>query len=128
MIHHLKSDKDRNVWLDGKLLDPKVSQAVRNHSPDGFSWGYCGSGPAQLALAIMLELTGQSEGYQDLKKDFIAKLESHEPIDVKFALYDSSKIKEIVCKYCGGQVASSNPDELCQQCKTTFGHTYYSEL
>lgn len=24
-----------------------------NHSPDGFEWGYGGSGPAQLALAIL---------------------------------------------------------------------------
>lgn len=26
---------------------------LRRHSPDGFSWGYSGSGPAQLALAIL---------------------------------------------------------------------------
>lgn len=25
---------------------------LRNHSPDGFEWGYGGSGPAQLALAM----------------------------------------------------------------------------
>lgn len=44
----------RSVLIDGKLLDPKPSQAVWNHSPDGFNWGYGGSGPAQLALAILL--------------------------------------------------------------------------
>ena len=44
------------VWLNGKLLDPRPSQKVRNHSPDGFNWNYAGSGPAQLALAICLEL------------------------------------------------------------------------
>jgi len=26
---------------------------LRSHSPDGFEWGYGGSGPAQLALAIL---------------------------------------------------------------------------
>jgi hypothetical protein len=26
-----------------------------NHSPTGFSWGYAGSGPAQLALAILAD-------------------------------------------------------------------------
>jgi len=26
-----------------------------NHSPDGFNWGYAGSGPSQLAFAILLE-------------------------------------------------------------------------
>lgn len=28
---------------------------VRNHSPSGFEWGYGGSGPAQLALALCLD-------------------------------------------------------------------------
>jgi hypothetical protein len=42
------------VRVDGKVLDPGVSQKIFNHSPDGFAWGYGGSGPAQLALAILL--------------------------------------------------------------------------
>ncbi len=46
----------REVWLNDKLLSPEKSQGVYNHSPDGFSWGYRGSGPAQLALAVLLEL------------------------------------------------------------------------
>jgi len=29
---------------------------LANHSPDGFEWGYQGSGPAQLALAILADL------------------------------------------------------------------------
>ena len=29
---------------------------LRNHSPTGFEWGYPGSGPAQLALAMCAEL------------------------------------------------------------------------
>jgi hypothetical protein len=32
------------------LLDPRLD--LRNHSPTGFEWGYGGSGPAQLALAL----------------------------------------------------------------------------
>ena len=28
---------------------------VRDHSPTGFNWGYGGSGPAQLALAILCD-------------------------------------------------------------------------
>jgi hypothetical protein len=43
-----------DVLVDGVKLDPKPSQKLRNHSPDGFAWGYPGSGPAQLALAILL--------------------------------------------------------------------------
>ena len=37
-------------------LKPDKSLKVRNHSPSGFEWGYGGSGPAQLALAILLDL------------------------------------------------------------------------
>jgi hypothetical protein len=44
----------RTVTVDGRPLDPQPSQQVSNHSPDGFAWGYAGSGPAQLALAILL--------------------------------------------------------------------------
>jgi hypothetical protein len=39
-----------------KGLDPRPIQAVWNHSPDGFEWGYFGSGPAQLALAILYDV------------------------------------------------------------------------
>lgn len=31
---------------------------VRDHSPTGFAWGYGGSGPAQLALALLIDATG----------------------------------------------------------------------
>ena len=30
-----------------------------NHSPTGFEWGYCGSGPAQLALALLADHLGE---------------------------------------------------------------------
>ena len=59
-------------------LDPKRSQKIWNHSPDGFQWGYGGSGPAQLALAILLDVTndeGRSVGlHQQFKWDIIAQL------------------------------------------------------
>lgn len=46
---------DRYVELDGLALLPEPSQKLVNHSPNGFGWGYGGSGPAQLALAILLQ-------------------------------------------------------------------------
>lgn len=46
----------KKIWLNGELLSPDKSQSHINHSPDGFSWGYGGSGPSQLALAICLEI------------------------------------------------------------------------
>lgn len=32
------------------------------------------------------------------------------------------------CRYCGGHVNGNNPDELCDHCKETFGHSLFSEL
>lgn len=68
----------REVTIDGKPLDPSRSQKIWNHSPDGFNWGYGGSGPAQLALALLLQ-TGLSDHdvihmYQLFKQDVISKL------------------------------------------------------
>jgi len=72
--HSLKGERStRRVWLDGKELAPGKSQKVYNHSPDGFNWGYGGSGPAQLALAICIELKTK-EHYQTFKWRVIAKL------------------------------------------------------
>ena len=52
-------------------LWPTASQQLYNHSPDGFQWGYIGSGPAQLALALLLDATGDEalslRHYQDFK-------------------------------------------------------------
>lgn len=64
----------KRVWLDDQELLPGPSQKVINHSPDGFNWGYGGSGSAQLALAIMLAVTGKPDGYQDFKWEVIATL------------------------------------------------------
>ena len=41
------------VMVDGKPLNPRFD--LSNHSPTGFEWGYAGSGPAQLALAILAD-------------------------------------------------------------------------
>lgn len=64
----------REVYLDGELLIPARGQQIVNHSPDGFNWGYGGSGPAQLAFAICLELIGRRANYQKFKRDHIATL------------------------------------------------------
>ena len=51
---------------------------LRNHSPDGFEWGYSGSGPAQLALALAADVLGDDEAasavYQRLKRRVVAAL------------------------------------------------------
>lgn len=50
------------VTKHGRPLDPGPSQhKIRNHSPSGYEWGYGGSGPAQLAAALVLDATGDLE-------------------------------------------------------------------
>jgi hypothetical protein len=41
------------VTVNGRPLNPRLD--LYNHSPTGFEWGYCGSGPAQLALALVAD-------------------------------------------------------------------------
>ena len=68
------------VTVDGRRLNPR--QDLWNHSPDGFEWGYAGSGPAQLALAILADHCGNNEKalnlYQRFKWEVIAELPHRE--------------------------------------------------
>lgn len=43
---------------------------VINHSPTGFCWGYGGSGPAQLALAILVDHLGDADKAQRYHQQF----------------------------------------------------------
>jgi len=61
------------VTVDGRPLDPRLD--LMNHSPDGFEWGYSGSGPAQLSLAILAACMSDVEAvkyHQDFKRKFVA--------------------------------------------------------
>lgn len=66
------------VFINGEQLHPEPSQAIRNHSPDGFSWGYSGSGCSQLALAFLLHELKDKElaqrFYQAFKSHFVSAL------------------------------------------------------
>jgi hypothetical protein len=87
-------DSDWNVFVLDEN-DPEASGRLDpgyryvNHSPDGFAWGYGGSGPAQLAFALLLDVTGNIDralaAYQDYKWQVIAKL----PIDQNFQLTEA---------------------------------------
>lgn len=67
-----------HLIIDGHTISPARSLQYRSHSPDGFAWGYGGSGPSQLAFAILLEITDNppfaGRHYQDFKFAFIATL------------------------------------------------------
>jgi len=61
---------------DWHRLDPRLD--LRNHSPTGFEWGYGGSGPAQLALALAASRLPDALArtiYQRLKSTLIAGLD-----------------------------------------------------
>lgn len=64
------------VTVDGDPLDPRFD--LRRHSPAGFGWGYGGSGPAQLALAMLADFLGDDEAaqraYQDFKFEVVGRL------------------------------------------------------
>ncbi len=68
-------ERVRNGW-DGCPL-PACHDEV-NHSPTGFGWGYGGSGPAQLAYAILRDFTNSATiaraNYQRFKGDIVARL------------------------------------------------------
>ncbi len=64
-----------------QTFDTRPSLEVACHSPVGFEWGYQGSGPAQLALAILLDAAGTVDSHsakfdaermhQDFKREVV---------------------------------------------------------
>ena len=67
------------VQVDDEPLCPRLDLCP--HSPNGFDWGYRGSGPAQLALAILADHLPSDENralahYQRFKERVIARLAS----------------------------------------------------
>ena len=80
---------DRSLCIDGMRVNPTDSQQLRNHSPDGFNWGYGGSGPAQLALAILLASVGRRAAllnYQRFKFEVVAAWPQGQDVDVSIDL------------------------------------------
>jgi hypothetical protein len=64
-------------------LTPRRSLKLANHSPSGFEWGYGGSGPAQLALALLLDYTNDEEialaHYTEFKNEVVSQLKCTDP-------------------------------------------------
>jgi hypothetical protein len=84
---------ERREFEDGHTqIHVNIPQRVVHHSPDGFEWGYGGSGPADFALNILdlfVPATGKDDRvecyqgtcsqfawdwHQDFKRQFIASL------------------------------------------------------
>lgn len=64
-----------DVTVDGEPLDPRLD--LRALSENGFEWGYVGSGPYQLALAILAHELGERRAlgnYRSFCENTIARL------------------------------------------------------
>lgn len=98
-IEGIQDNFERTVIVDGSIIKPSKSQEVFNHSSDGLNWGYGGSGPAQLALAILLEFTGVDTAlklYQYFKWEVVSKLPYAESFEYKLDIKKWIKSKKIV--------------------------------
>jgi hypothetical protein len=56
------------VTVNSRPLNPRLD--LWNHSPTGFEWGYCGSGPAQLALAVLADHLADDRQVLDIYQRF----------------------------------------------------------
>jgi hypothetical protein len=76
-IHVVGKHSTKHILINGVHIIPDGSLRIRNHSPDGFNWGYAGSGPAQFALALLMLYVDADTAqlhYQDLKFGWVAGL------------------------------------------------------
>lgn len=76
-----------SVYVDGIEVDLASSLKVLDKSPAGFAWGYAGSGPSQLALAILMVFTDDKTAkllYQQFKIDVIAPLPWEKSFIIEF--------------------------------------------
>ena len=70
-----QTDSGNRVTRNGEPISPRLD--LRDHSPTGMDWGYFGSGPAQLALAILAAETDDEtalQHYQEFKRRVIGSL------------------------------------------------------
>src|SRR5262245_10142808 len=62
---------------------------LRNHSPTGAGWGYMGSGPNQLALALLADALGDDDRALRLYRQFTWRIIQGLPMDGGWAMSDS---------------------------------------
>lgn len=97
-----RRDADGNCHVDitytnGRTRPLPLRLDIENHSPTGFEWGYGGSGPAQLALAILADALGEDKRaarlHQSFKWKFIGALARDKPWTIR---------ARDVIKWCNG--------------------------
>jgi len=120
---------NKEVELNSVLLKPDRSQAVIDHSPDGFNWGYGGSGAAQLALAICLELFGDRgvDFYQEIKNNHIATLpqqDFNENIEMEVDLHEEVSQCECGAVVPVDKIHFGEDGNTCPECAAAFETEY----
>lgn len=70
------------LYVDGTILDLKSSKLdVHDYGADSPEWGYFGSGPSQVAAAILYDLTTDIEltkkYHQQFKREYIANFDQN---------------------------------------------------
>ncbi len=71
------------ITKDGQPLDPQPSQKLCDWSLEGFMWGSVSYGALQLALALLLDVTGSPElalhFHKEFEMEMIATIPGDEP-------------------------------------------------
>jgi hypothetical protein len=66
--HGMRTEAGCTVVVEenGEFTTLPLRLDLRNHSPTGVEWGYGGSGPAQLALALAADVLGDDDRAEDV--------------------------------------------------------------
>jgi Family of unknown function (DUF6166) len=109
-----ESDGEHVVTVDGQELPLRLELA--NHSPTGFAWGYNGSGPAQLALAICADVLGDDEQalavYQEYKTRVLAPMRDEHDNPVKYWMLEEDAVRTGIEQIRRDQEAQKTVDDL----------------
>jgi hypothetical protein len=98
-IYTGRRDKNGNCVV--RVLEDGDSRALKkrldlfNHSPTGFSWGYGGSGPAQLALALIADALGDDDIAVRLHQKFKFKVVGNLPRDTPWRLTQAQVLEKL---------------------------------
>ena len=76
----VRTSRGCEVTVDGQSLDPRMD--VGHSSDGGFEWGYEGAGPRRLALALLVDHSGDAQhafdNYPVFTETVIAELKGDE--------------------------------------------------
>jgi hypothetical protein len=129
MKHTLKgTTTTKRVYLNGKLLDPTEITKEFGYVVKPFDWGINNKYTSNLAIAIMLTLSGKPNGYQQLKNELLIYLNQEEDFDIEFELINSTRKEAMQMahahnKYLTPEFLMARSDsELC-----CFIHPLYRE-